>query len=128
MNRTLTNGSLALVFFAIGCSAIGQIVLKLGMTRVGQIDGSAFQDPINLFVRVFTSPLVATGLGVYVLSTVAWLTVLSRVPLSVAYPMVGFTYALTAILAWQFLGETMPFLQWMGIVTICLGVVLVSRS
>jgi drug/metabolite transporter (DMT)-like permease len=79
-------------------------------------------------IRLLTSPLVVAGLGLYVLGSMAWLTVLSRVPLSLAYPTLALSYALTPILAWLVLGEDVPAIRWLGITTICLGVVLVSRS
>jgi drug/metabolite transporter (DMT)-like permease len=67
-------------------------------------------------------------LGCYVLGAVAWLTVLSRVPLSLAYPMLALSYAITPILAWLVLGEDVNGLRWAGIGVISLGVLLVARS
>jgi multidrug transporter EmrE-like cation transporter len=123
-----STSSLLLIFFAIVCGVAGQITLKLGMTAAGRIDAEALSRPFQTAIATLGNPLVLGGLSFYVLGAVAWLTVLSRVPLSYAYPILAATYAITPILAWLILNESVPSLRWMGIGTICLGVLLVSRT
>jgi drug/metabolite transporter (DMT)-like permease len=77
---------------------------------------------------VLSSPLVIGGLACYALGAVFWLTVLSRVPLSLAYPMLALTYVAIPLLAWLLLGESVSGLRWVGIGVICAGVLLVARS
>jgi len=89
------NPSLVLILVAILCGVAGQITLKMGMTAVGEIGGNALVQPAHLALRVLTTPLVMVGLGLYVLGAMAWMTVLSRVALSFAYPMLALTYAIT---------------------------------
>ncbi len=122
------NSSLPLILFSVLCGVGGQITLKLGLTQVGRIDAGALTQPLAMALRVLTSPLVVGGLALYVLGAVAWLTVLSRVPLSLAYPILALSYAFTPVLAWLLLGESVPGARWLGIAVICVGVVLVSRS
>lgn len=122
------SNSLLLILFSVACGVAGQLTLKTGMTQVGQVGGAALADPMGLALRVIGNPFVVGGLGLYVLGAAAWLTVLSRVPLSLAYPILALSYAFTPFLAWILLGESVPSLRWLGIGTICLGVFLVSRS
>ena len=122
------SSSLWLILLAVVCGVLGQLTLKIGMTGVGAIGGEALAQPVQVVLRVLTHPFVVVGLGLYVLGAVAWLTVLSRVPLSLAYPMLALGYAITPTLAWLVLGESLTSLRWVGIGTICLGVVLVARS
>jgi drug/metabolite transporter (DMT)-like permease len=117
-----------LILFAIACSVAGQLTLKVGMTAVGQVGISTLQQPVQLLARLVSTPFVAGGLGLYCLGAVAWLSVLSRVPLSIAYPNLALTYAFTPVLAWLLLGESVTSLRWVGISIICLGVIVVSRS
>ena len=120
--------SLPLVIFSVLCGVAGQLTLKMGMTQVGRIGVDALSQPLAMVLRVLTTPLVVGGLGLYVLGAVAWLTVLSRVPLSLAYPTLALSYAVTPLLAWLLLGESVTSLRWLGVATICVGVVIVSRS
>ena len=53
---------------------------------------------------------------------------LSRTDVSIAYPMVSIGYVLTAIAAWQLLGESLSAMRVAGIGVIILGVVMVARS
>ncbi|MHB1414179.1 MAG: EamA family transporter [Chloroflexota bacterium] len=122
------NNSLLLIIFSIVCGVGGQIALKMGMTQVGPIGEFALAQPLPTALKVFTNLLVIGGLGLYVLGALSWLTVLSRVPLSFAYPFIATSYAFTPVLAWLILGENVPSLRWLGIVVICLGVIMVSRS
>lgn len=86
---------MGLLLFAVATAAIGQVMLKHGMhiasVRAANSRGS-------LAVAAATSPWVLLGLMVFGVSAIAWLTTLSRVPLSVAYPFnaLGYLGILTA--------------------------------
>jgi drug/metabolite transporter (DMT)-like permease len=120
--------SVALIAFAVVCGIAGQISLKMGMTQTGRIGVEALGQPLEIAVRALATPLVLGGLSLYALGAVAWMTVLSRVPLSLAYPNLALSYAFTPVLAWLLLGETIPSLRWLGIVIICIGVLVVAKS
>jgi drug/metabolite transporter (DMT)-like permease len=122
------SSSLFLILLSVGCGVSGQLTLKLGMTQVGRVGAEALAQPLQVMLKAGTNPLVLGGLGLYVLGAMAWLTVLSRVPLSFAYPILALSYAIVPVLAWMLLGEEVPSLRWVGIATICLGIFLVSRS
>lgn len=122
------SSSFVFVFVSVICGVGGQVVLKLGMARVGAIGDVALAQPLALALRVVTTPLVVAGLALYVLGAVSWLTVLSRLPLSAAYPFLAVGYVLTPLLAWLFLRESVSPLRWVGILVISLGVILVSRG
>ena len=122
------NSSLLMILFSVVCGVCGQLSLKTGMNQVGRVDVVALSQPLQLAIGVVSNPFVVVGLGLYAFSAVVWLTVLSRVPLSFAYPIVALSYAFTPLFAWLLLGEQLPSLRWVGIATICAGVFLVSRS
>lgn len=57
-----------------------------------------------------------------------WITILSKIDLSVAVPVASFSYITIPLISIIFLGEKIPFLRWLGITFILLGVALVSLS
>ncbi len=120
--------TLPLILFSVGCGVVGQLMLKLGMGQVGQISAESLAEPLALALRTLTCPLVIVGLGLYGLGAAAWLAVLSRTPLSLAYPMLALSYVLIPLLAWLLLGESVPGVRWAGVAVICVGIYLVSRS
>src|SRR5690606_5825655 len=71
----------------------GQILLKHGMTRMGE-QSLAFGGLANIGLKIATSPWVILGLMVYVSGTFFWLIALSRVELSFAYPFASLSYVL----------------------------------
>jgi drug/metabolite transporter (DMT)-like permease len=105
----------------------GQLLLKRGMTLMGEQSLSA-STITDLGIRLATSPWVILGIAVYVSGTFFWLVALSRVELSFAYPFASLSYVLILASAWAFLGETVSVARLAGVVTICLGVLIVSQS
>jgi multidrug transporter EmrE-like cation transporter len=61
-------------------------------------------------------------------SVVVWILALSRVPVSVAYPMLSIGYVVNAIAAWWLFGESLAAQKLAGIAFIVVGVFLVARS
>jgi len=53
---------------------------------------------------------------------------LSRVPVSVAYPMLSLGYVINAVAAHYLFGESVSVMRWFGIGFIILGVWLVARN
>jgi len=99
-------------------------MLKYGMTKVGRVS-SISTLPATIY-RAFSNPFVLLGLAVFVGTSMLWLVVLSRVKLSLAYPMLSMSYVLAIILAWLLLKEHIPWIRILGASVIISGVCLVS--
>lgn len=118
----MTIGRLALLLFAVGAAASGQIMLKHGM----QVATSrAARSGSSLVVSAATSPWVLLGLVVFGVSAVAWLATLSRVPLNVAYPFnaLGYLGILTASVL--ILHERANAWTWVGSLLVVSGLIIV---
>ena len=68
------------------------------------------------------------GVACYGLSLIVWIIGLSRVPVSIAYPMLSLGYVINAVAAHYLLGESVSIVRWLGIGFIVLGVWLVARG
>ncbi len=112
-----------LICGAVCLGVIGQILMKNGMNRVGAVDSLG----LATLVRVFSNPFVLLGFASYGLSSVAYLMALSRLELSVAYPMIGLGYVLVVFFSWAILREQVGVARWVGTALIVLGVWLVGR-
>jgi drug/metabolite transporter (DMT)-like permease len=116
---------------AIGTSiclnASAQIFLRLGMrdSNVGTLLGE--RDFVAVFQAV-ANPYVLSGLGCYVVSVFMWMYVLSRTPVSVAYPLVSMVYVIVVLSGWFFLGESFSWMRLFGVGVILCGVWIVARS
>jgi drug/metabolite transporter (DMT)-like permease len=118
----LSVASVALLLFAVGSAATGQVLLKHGMTRASQGTGS------SLFVRAATSPWVLVGLAVFAISAVAWLGTLSRVPLSIAYTFNALGYLAILSASTFILNERTNIWTWLGTLLVVGGLVIVVAT
>ena len=107
-----------LIFIPIILAAIGQLILKIGMDKVGKFN----------LIKTFTNPTVILGLFFYGASLILWLLVLSKEKLSFVYPLVAFSYVITVFMAKYILKETIPSMRWLGLGVIVVGILIVAKS
>jgi drug/metabolite transporter (DMT)-like permease len=117
-----------LIIVSVSFAVAGQLTLKSAMDQVGRIGGRQVRQARHTVTRVVTQPLVWAGLGLFGISAVFWLIVLSRVPLSLAYPFVGATYIIVVLWARFWRHESVPSLRWLGVSVVALGIVIVGLS
>jgi drug/metabolite transporter (DMT)-like permease len=117
-----------LALFSVFLATAGQLILKTGMQKVGYIGSQRLGKPVQLLFQVATTWQVILGLLLFVISAVSWLLVLSRVPLSFAYPFAGLTYLLITLFGRFVLQEQVPALRWLGIALIIAGILLVGKT
>jgi multidrug transporter EmrE-like cation transporter len=63
-----------------------------------------------------------------VFSVVVWIVGLSRVDVSIAYPMLSLGYVVNAFAAWYLFGEILSLQRLVGIGIILIGVVVLTRG
>jgi drug/metabolite transporter (DMT)-like permease len=97
----------------------GQILFKIGLQQIGGVSVS------NLWKTAFSLP-IWLGLLLYVIATGLWFIVLSRMNLSLAYPLQSLAYVLGVAAAWGIFGEPIPTVRWIGVLVILAGVTLVA--
>jgi multidrug transporter EmrE-like cation transporter len=119
--------SLSLVLLGVMLNAAAQLLLKAGTNAIGQFQFSvANLGPIGW--KVATQPFILGGLACYVVSVLVWIMALSRVEVSVAYPMLSIGYVINAAAAYFLFGEAVGPQRLVGIGVIIVGVYLVARS
>jgi multidrug transporter EmrE-like cation transporter len=116
-----------LILFGVFLNAAAQLVLKEGMVRIGYFIFS-LENLIPISIQVITNPFILMGLSCYILSVGIWLLVLSRVPVSYAYPMLSLGYIMNALAAHYWFHEELSFSRITGMLVIICGVYLVSRQ
>src|SRR6476469_9091710 len=116
----MTGTAFCLLLVAIVLSTFGEVLLKAGVNRIDRIT----LDPGTL-LRAFLQWQVLAGFALLFGGSLFWLAVLSRVHLSLAYPLLALGYILTTLWALIFLKEPVPASRWLGIGAICGGIVLV---
>lgn len=112
----MTVASFSLILFGVLLNAAAQLLLKAGTNAM----------PLGLKLAI--EPHILGGLACYIVSVVVWIVALSRVQVSIAYPMLSIGYVVNAVAAWYLLGEAVSGMRMAGIGIIVLGVFIVARS
>jgi multidrug transporter EmrE-like cation transporter len=124
-NRVL---SLALLVVSVVFAIAGQFTLKAAMNEIGRIGTEQLRDPMALVAKSAREPRLWAGLALFGISAMFWLVVLSRVNLSVAYPLVGVSYILVVAIGRFVLNEHVPPLRWVGVTVIAVGIAMIGIS
>lgn len=100
-----------------------QIGLKVGSTPLAGLDlGTAW------LATALSSRWVLVGAGCYVLSFAAWMLILDRMPLSLAFPMSGAVYIVVLLVSAFGLGERLGAWHWLGASLIVMGIMLLGQD
>jgi drug/metabolite transporter (DMT)-like permease len=119
--------SFALIFTGVMLNAAAQILMKAGTNAIGHFEFSA-ANIVPIGFRLATEWHILVALCCYALSVVIWILALSRVPVSIAFPMLSMAYVVNAIAAYYLLGEPFSSTKLVGMGIIILGVIVISRA
>jgi len=119
--------ALGLLLTGVLLNAAAQLLLKAGTNAVGQFQFSA-ANLIPIGLKLALQPHILGGMACYAVSLVVWIMGLSRVPVSVAYPLLSIGYVINALAAWYLFGESLTAQKLVGVGCIVLGVILVTRG
>ncbi len=119
--------SLALVLAGVFLNAVAQLLLKAGTNAIGHFEFH-WDNALPVGMKLAANPAILGGMTCYAVSLVVWIMALSRVPVSIAYPMLSIGYLLNALAAWAWFGEALGAQKLLGIGFIILGVWLIARS
>jgi multidrug transporter EmrE-like cation transporter len=119
--------SFALVLTGVLLNAAAQLLLKAGTNAIGHFEFH-LDNVLPVGMKIAFEPHILGGLACYGISVVIWIMALSRVPVSIAYPMLSIGYVVNAIAALYLFNEPLAGQKLLGIGFIVIGVWLVARS
>ncbi len=117
-----------LIAFIAVFAPLGNVLLGKGMQHVGSAKQWAPQEVLPILGRIVTSGYIWLGIASLLTFFVAYMLVLTWADYSYVQPSSSFAYAVTGVLSYFLLGETISPLRWTGIAVICLGVFVVGRT
>ena len=118
---------MALVLIAVCLTVTGELLLKYGMNQNGALHLGLATIVQDLF-RVLTNPFIFFGFGFVFGASIFWLSAISQMNLSVAYPLLSTSYILILIASAVLFGETVTLVRWLGVGVILAGVGMVFWS
>jgi Membrane transporters of cations and cationic drugs len=116
-----------LILISVCLSAFSQVILRYGMTRPAiseALSGSA--SLTTTLLTIAKSPFVIGGLACYGFGAILWLFVLSKIPVSFAYPFVSLGIVLTTITGVVVLRESISLISAFGVMLIISGILMMA--
>jgi len=108
-------------------NSLAQVLLRTGLKDV-DIAGMASQRAFGDLAQSLLHPAVLGGIASFAVGLLFWFLAISRLPASVAYPMISLAYITVVILGWLFLSEQIGWQKLTGASTIIVGVAIIARS
>ena len=117
LSANLSPTTLLMIAGTVALLSLGQVLFKHASGSIN------LSHPMSLF-----SPALLIALIIYGAATLAWLAVLARVPLSLAFPFYGFGFVLVPFFAWLLLNEPLRWQVLAGGAVILVGVAITSMG
>ena len=106
--------AVGLLAFCISAETVQQVSFKRAANDAHQTKRSG--------LYLVRHPLVWLGAAIWAVESIAWVQVLERAPLSLAFPIMTASYAVVPVAGVLLLGERMSPRQFLGASLIFLGV------
>lgn len=99
-----------------------QLIVKWRSSPIDQLPNSSV---VRNLIRFLADPLVLSAYVAALMASFAWLYVVTKLPLTVAFPIyVGVTFAFVLLGGWFFLSEALSATKLVAVLLIFSGIVL----
>ena len=111
-----------LVFFCSFLYGLSAVLCKHGLQTNVDIRSLGFRNLLKFLIR---NKIWILGVLLSLATNLAIVEIQSFIDISVVYPILNFSYIFVLLLGYRFLGETLTKRQWLGIVTVSVGTLLI---
>ena len=102
--------------------AYSQLIVKW---RANTMDNFAAPSFSQQLIKYLTDPVIFTAYTSALLASFVWLYVITKLPLTIAFPVyIGVTFAMVLLGGWFFLSESLTTMKIFAVVLILSGIVL----
>ncbi len=119
---------LLILFIGLVFESTGVVLLKKGMTQVGEIRTVNAGEIIRIVKAGVTNSQILLGVFFEALFFVCLLILMSKSDISFLWPLTALSFVFATIAAMLFLNERVSGVRWAGVVLIMFGAALISYS
>jgi multidrug transporter EmrE-like cation transporter len=113
------------VLVTILFTVVGQLLIKWQAMQAGNLP-AGWHARASFMMNLLLNPWIILGLLSAVVAACAWMLAMTRLPISIAYPMMSLTYPLVIVASWLLLGETLSLWRAVGVIFILAGIALLG--
>jgi drug/metabolite transporter (DMT)-like permease len=117
-----------LLILIVVFESTGVILLKKGITSVGDIHGVTASEIIRIVKASVTNPQILMGVFFEALFFVCLLVLMSKSEISFLWPLTALSFVFATFAAMIFLHESVSWVRWIGVALIMLGAAFISYS
>lgn len=115
--------SLAIILSSVFFNAVAQIFMKLGAQNK-----ESLLETGEMILFAYLNNYILIGLLFYAISIILWIEALTKVQVSIAYPMLSLGYIFVTIMAYFFFKEEITTIKVIGLTIIILGIVILANA
>jgi drug/metabolite transporter (DMT)-like permease len=119
---------LLILLIGLVFEATGVVLLKKGITQVGEVKRISTAEIIRVIKSGITSPIVLLGIFFEALFFGCLLILMSKSDISFLWPLTALSFVMTTLAALIFLNEKVSAVRWAGVLFIMIGAALISYS
>ncbi len=119
--------SFILIVTGVMLNVAAQLLIKSGTNAIGYFEYTR-ENILPIGWKLATEPHIIAALTCYVVGVVVWILALSRVQVSIAYPLLSLGYIVNAVAAHYLFSEAITPSKMLGMGIIIVGVVVISRA
>ena len=108
--------------------AAGVVLLKKGITQIGEVEKITPAEVIRIIKIGVTNPIVLLGVFFEALFFACLLILMSKSDITFLWPLTALSFVMTTLAALLFLGEKVSPVRWAGVILIMIGAALISYS
>ena len=119
---------LLILLFGLACESAGVILLKKGMTHIGDMQGYSVSEMLRVFKAGVTSPQILSGVFFEAVFFGCLMLLMSKTDISFLWPLTALSFVFATFAAMWFLGESVSTVRWIGVAFILVGAAFISYS
>src|ERR1039457_746421 len=106
----------------------GVVLLKKGMTHIGDLNGYTAAEIFRVLKSGATNPQILLGVFFEALFFVCLLILMAKSDISFLWPLTGLSFVFSTFAAIWFLHETVSPTRWIGVMLVVVGAVVIGYS
>jgi drug/metabolite transporter (DMT)-like permease len=119
---------LLILFIGLVFESTGVVLLKQGMTQVGDVKSITAAEIVRVVKAGITNTRILLGVFFEALFFVCLLILMARSDISFLWPLTALSFVFATLAAMMFLHEQVSPVRWAGVVFIMIGAALISYS
>jgi drug/metabolite transporter (DMT)-like permease len=119
---------LLILLFGLACESAGVILLKKGITHIGDMNGYTLAEMLRVFKAGASSPQILLGVFFEAVFFGCLLVLMNKSDISFLWPLTALSFVFATFAAMWFLGESVSPMRWVGVILIMIGAGFISFS